>query len=108
MEQHERLPRKPHDGRFNSRGTGLYWSQTRFFFAGFVQPVPMQPTESEVRVPSSVSSHSGIATRLPTQVEAIIFRRKRDAVEYLLLKRLPDRNGFWQPVRNLSGRWVTV
>ena len=39
--------------------------------------------------------------RLPIQVvEAIIFRRKSDAVEYLLLKRLPDRNGFWhwQPV----------
>jgi 8-oxo-dGTP pyrophosphatase MutT (NUDIX family) len=40
--------------------------------------------------------------RLPIQgvVEAIIFRRKSDTVEYLLLKRLPDRNGFWhwQPV----------
>ena len=33
-------------------------------------------------------------------VEGIIFRRKSDTVEYLLLKRLPDRNGFWhwQPV----------
>ena len=37
--------------------------------------------------------------RLPIQVvEAIIFRRNGDKVEYLLLKRLPDRNGFWQPV----------
>jgi 8-oxo-dGTP pyrophosphatase MutT (NUDIX family) len=36
--------------------------------------------------------------RLPIQVEAIIFRRNADTVEYLLLKRLPDRNGFWQPV----------
>jgi dATP pyrophosphohydrolase len=36
--------------------------------------------------------------RLPIQVEAIIFRRKGNIVEYLLLKRLPDRNGFWQPV----------
>ena len=38
--------------------------------------------------------------RLPIVVEAIIFRRKSDTVEYLLLKRLPDRNGFWhwQPV----------
>jgi len=36
--------------------------------------------------------------RLPIQVEAIIFRRNGDTVEYLLLKRLPDRNGFWQPV----------
>jgi dATP pyrophosphohydrolase len=36
--------------------------------------------------------------RLPIQVEAIIFRRKSNTIEYLLLKRLPDRNGFWQPV----------
>jgi len=36
--------------------------------------------------------------RLPIQVEAIIFRRKGSIVEYLLLKRLPERNGFWQPV----------
>jgi 8-oxo-dGTP pyrophosphatase MutT (NUDIX family) len=35
--------------------------------------------------------------RLPIQVEAIIFRRN-GKVEYLLLKRLPERNGFWQPV----------
>ncbi|MGD0978843.1 MAG: NUDIX pyrophosphatase [Candidatus Bathyarchaeia archaeon] len=35
---------------------------------------------------------------MPIQVEAIIFRRNADTVEYLLLKRLPDRNGFWQPV----------
>lgn len=36
--------------------------------------------------------------RLPIEVEAIIFRRNRDMIEYLLLKRLPERNGFWQPV----------
>jgi 8-oxo-dGTP pyrophosphatase MutT (NUDIX family) len=36
--------------------------------------------------------------RLPIQVEAIIFRRNNDTIEYLLLKRLPDRNRFWQPV----------
>jgi 8-oxo-dGTP pyrophosphatase MutT (NUDIX family) len=36
--------------------------------------------------------------RLPIQVEAIIFRRNSNTIEYLLLKRLPDRNGFWQPV----------
>ncbi len=37
--------------------------------------------------------------RLPIQVEAIIFRRKDSSrIEYLLLKRLPERNGFWQPV----------
>lgn len=36
--------------------------------------------------------------RLPVQVEAIVFRKNLDTVEYLLLKRLPERNGFWQPV----------
>jgi len=36
--------------------------------------------------------------RLPIQVEAILFRRNGNKVEYLLLKRLPERNGFWQPV----------
>lgn len=36
--------------------------------------------------------------RLPIQVEAIIFRRQSGTVEYLLLKRLPERNGYWQPV----------
>ena len=36
--------------------------------------------------------------RLPIQVEAIIFRRNGSRIEYLLLKRLPERNGFWQPV----------
>lgn len=36
--------------------------------------------------------------RLPIEVEAIIFRRSDKKVEYLLLKRLPEKNGFWQPV----------
>ena len=36
--------------------------------------------------------------RLPIQVEAIIFRRYGNIVEYLLLKRTPERNGFWQPL----------
>jgi dATP pyrophosphohydrolase len=36
--------------------------------------------------------------RLPIEVEAIIFRRNSNGIEYLLLKRLPERNGFWQPV----------
>jgi 8-oxo-dGTP pyrophosphatase MutT (NUDIX family) len=35
--------------------------------------------------------------RLPVQVEAIVFR-KNDKIEYLLLKRLPEKNGFWQPI----------
>lgn len=36
--------------------------------------------------------------RLPIEVEAIIFRRNDRRIEYLLLKRLPQKNGFWQPV----------
>jgi len=36
--------------------------------------------------------------RLPVEVEAIIFRRNDTRIEYLLLKRLPQKNGFWQPV----------
>jgi dATP pyrophosphohydrolase len=36
--------------------------------------------------------------RLPIEVEAIIFRRRGNVIEYLLLKRLPEKNGFWQPV----------
>jgi dATP pyrophosphohydrolase len=36
--------------------------------------------------------------RLPVQIEAIIFRRNDSKIEYLLLKRVPERNGFWQPV----------
>jgi dATP pyrophosphohydrolase len=36
--------------------------------------------------------------RLPIQVEAMIFRRNGNKIEYLLLKRRPERNGFWQPV----------
>jgi len=36
--------------------------------------------------------------RLPIQVEAIIFRRNGNVIEYLLLKRLPEKNGFWQPM----------
>ena len=36
--------------------------------------------------------------RLPMQIEAIISRRNGNKIEYLLLKRTPERNGFWQPV----------
>jgi dATP pyrophosphohydrolase len=36
--------------------------------------------------------------RLPVQVEAILFRRSNRKVRYLVLKRVPERDGFWQPV----------
>ena len=35
--------------------------------------------------------------RLPIQIEVIVFRRV-DEVEFLLLKRIPAKGGFWQPV----------
>jgi dATP pyrophosphohydrolase len=36
--------------------------------------------------------------RLPIQVQAILFRKNDCTVEYLMLKRNPEREGFWQPV----------
>jgi len=36
--------------------------------------------------------------RLPIQLECIVFRRKEDAWEFLLLRRIPSKGGFWQPV----------
>jgi len=45
-----------------------------------------------------LKSQLSSSMRLPIQVEAIIFRRNGNKVQYLLLKRLPERNGFWQPV----------
>ena len=36
--------------------------------------------------------------RLPIEVEAILFRRSNKKIEYLLLKRLPEKGGFWQPI----------
>lgn len=36
--------------------------------------------------------------RLPIQVEVIIFRVMNDSYEYLLLKRIAAKGGFWQPV----------
>jgi dATP pyrophosphohydrolase len=36
--------------------------------------------------------------RLPIQVQAIIFKKTSGRLHYLLLKRTPEREGFWQPV----------
>ena len=36
--------------------------------------------------------------RLPIQVEGIVFRRTDNGIEYLLLKRTPERGDFWQAV----------
>jgi dATP pyrophosphohydrolase len=36
--------------------------------------------------------------RLPIQVQAIAFKRTNGIFHYLLLKRTPERDGFWQPV----------
>ncbi len=36
--------------------------------------------------------------RLPIQIEAILFKRADGKIQYLLLKRIPRRGGFWQPI----------
>lgn len=36
--------------------------------------------------------------RLPVQVHTIVFRKRAGNIEYLLLKRVPKRGGFWQPI----------
>ena len=43
---------------------------------------------------------SGFASsmRLPIQVQAILFRKSNERIQYLVVKRTPEREGFWQPV----------
>jgi len=36
--------------------------------------------------------------RLSIQVEAIIFKRTDGENQYLILKTIPERGGFWQPI----------
>jgi 8-oxo-dGTP pyrophosphatase MutT (NUDIX family) len=36
--------------------------------------------------------------RLPIQIQAIVFRKINDTFEFLLLKRIPEKGGFWQSV----------
>ena len=36
--------------------------------------------------------------RLPIQIEAILFKRTDGKIQYLLLKTIPRRGGFWQPI----------
>jgi len=36
--------------------------------------------------------------RLPIQIEAILFNRTNGKIQYLLLKRISRRGGFWQPI----------
>ncbi len=36
--------------------------------------------------------------RLPIQVQCIIYRKANDGYEYLILKRTPERGGWWQTV----------
>lgn len=35
---------------------------------------------------------------LPIKIEAIPFRKNNNKIEYLLIRRVPDDGGFWQPV----------
>jgi dATP pyrophosphohydrolase len=43
---------------------------------------------------------SGFASsmRLPIQVQEILFRESNEKIQYLVMKRTPEREGFWQPV----------
>ncbi|MBT4192684.1 MAG: NUDIX pyrophosphatase [Candidatus Diapherotrites archaeon] len=34
----------------------------------------------------------------PRLVECIVFRKKKNIIEFLLLKRIPKKGGFWQPI----------
>lgn len=36
--------------------------------------------------------------RLPTQIEAILSKRSNGKIRYLLVRRIPERGGFWQPI----------
>ena len=36
--------------------------------------------------------------RLPIQIEAILFRKSNGKIQYLIVKRIPEREGFWQPI----------
>jgi dATP pyrophosphohydrolase len=36
--------------------------------------------------------------RLPIQVQAILFKKTNGEIQYLLLKRISDTGGFWQPI----------
>ena len=36
--------------------------------------------------------------RLPIQVQAILFKRSNEKIQYLVMKRTPEKEGFWQPI----------
>ena len=36
--------------------------------------------------------------RLPIEIEGILFKRTDGKIQYLLLKRMPEKGGFWQPI----------
>ena len=36
--------------------------------------------------------------RLPIQIEAVLFKRTRGKIQYLILKTVPKRGEFWQPI----------
>ncbi len=36
--------------------------------------------------------------RLPIQVQIIVFRKVNNSYEFLLLKRIPEKGGFWQAI----------
>jgi 8-oxo-dGTP pyrophosphatase MutT (NUDIX family) len=40
---------------------------------------------------------SAVQMRKRIQLECIVFRKNKNKYEYLLLKRIPEKGGFWQP-----------
>lgn len=40
---------------------------------------------------------SAVKMRKRIQLECIVFRKNKNNYEYLLLKRIPEKGGFWQP-----------
>ena len=53
----------------------------------------MEP--DKLHIPNSLFLNS---VRLLIQVQGILFRKINGEIQYLLLKRNPEREGFWQPV----------
>ena len=49
--------------------------------------------KSEIPLSRFVSS-----MRLPIQVQAILFKGTDGKIQYLILKTIPEREGFWQPI----------
>ena len=61
------------------------------------KPLELEPnyTDSEIQ---NTSVWLCSPMRLPEQIEAILFKEFDKEIQYLLLKRMPESGGFWQPI----------